>query len=729
VKEIAKAQSPTVSIPRVSQSPKLEDFRDGATANGEVEIGDFRQREPGDGTPVSQPTRAFLSYDDKHLYVVFVCKDDPSKVRARMAKREDIAQDDQVAVYLDTYRDRRRAYIFAANPLGIQRDGVRTEGQATDYSFDTLWYSEGRLTSDGFIVSITIPFKSLRFSDEPRQTWGIALGRSILRNNEEAFWPRISLRAEGFVQQLATLDGLERISPGRNLQFIPYGIFTTARFLDTRAAGGPAFRSDTEWRGGLDGKIILRDTLSLDVAVNPDFSQVESDDPQVTINQRFEVRFPEKRPFFLENAGFFVTPEALFFSRRIVDPEFGLRLTGKLGGWTLGALAMDDEAPGKLASVTSRLHDRRAAIGVVRVQREFSKQSTVGVLVTSRDFASSSNRVYALDTRLKLNPNWVLAGQMANSTTRQLDGAHLTGPLYRAELTHTGRHSFYSGRYVDRSPSFRSQLGFINRVDIRFTDHNFSYTFRPKSRRVVSFGPTVYTSLNWDRQGRLQDWVQEVLFGVTLKGQTLIAAGRHEDFVLFQGQEFREHYTVGVFSTQWLKWMRLQVVLNKGARVNFFPPIGRKPFLSNSTDGTFLLTYRPSPKLRVEQTYLYSRLGTRGAPTPGVPASVAVFNNHLSRSKVNYQFTRELSVRAILDYNAVLPNTSLVALQRTKRLTGDVLVTYLVNPWTALYVGYTDNYQNLALDPTSPPRVRLTGSPTTSTGRQFFVKFSYLLRF
>lgn len=184
--------------------------------------------------------------------------------------------------------------VFLANPLGIQLDGVTGEGQDDDYSFDTLWHSEGRLTADGYVVRMAIPFKSLRFSNAPAQTWGIAFGRIITRNNETSFWPYITRRIASFGTQVATLEGLERISPGRNLQFIPYGTFTSARFLE---AGQSDLASDTLGRAGLDGKMVLHDAVTVDLTLNPDFSQVESDEPQVTVNQRFEVFFPEKRPF------------------------------------------------------------------------------------------------------------------------------------------------------------------------------------------------------------------------------------------------------------------------------------------------------------------------------------------------------------------------------------------------------------------------------------------------
>lgn len=727
LERIAQAQPATLQIPRVSRAPALEDFLKETPREAEARVTGFRQREPGDGVPVSQETSAYLSYDDKNLYVVFVCKDEGDKVRARMARREGILGDDVVSVFLDTFHDRRRAYLFSANPLGIQLDGIVTEGQADDYSFDTLWRSDGRLTPDGFIVWMAIPFKSLRFSNVAAQTWGLALGRTIVRNNENSFWPYITRRLEGFGQQLAVLTGLEGISPGRNMQFIPYGMFAGARFLDVRV---PGFFSDRDARAGLDAKLIWRDAFALDVALNPEFSQVESDEPQVTINQRFEVFFPEKRPFFIENAGYFETRQTLFFSRRIVDPQFGVRLTGKKGGWAVGGLAIDDRAPGRQRSGADPLHDRRAGVGVVRVQREVAQQSTIGLLFTSRDFASSSNRVISFDTRLKLNPNWVLSGQLMGSDTRQRDGAGRSGPAYFAELTHSGRHFSYYARYVDRSPDFDSQVGFIPRVDIRQIEQFARYSWRPRRGRVVSFGPFGLALVNWDRRGRVQDWQVNPHFTIEFKGPTQLVVNPSKSLELFRNREFRKHSTTVFFSTEWLKWLTISGTYKQGTGVNYFPARGLAPFLANSIDGRLGLTLRPTPGVRFDQTYLYSRLTTgAGSAPPGVPASASVFDNHLLRSKLNYQLTRELSLRLIVDYSAVLPNPTLVALDRAKRLRGEMLATYLVHPGTAVYVGYTDRYENLAVDPTTPPALRRTVSPTTPSGRQVFVKMSYLLRF
>ena len=173
------AQIRNLQIPKIQKPPRLEEFLEGNSRSDMKRIDDFRQRQPGDGIPVSRKTSAWLGYDDKNLYAVFVCQSPPRQTRARMAKREDIFSDDTVGVILDTYQDRRRGYEFFVNAFGVQADGIESEGQNDDFSFDTLWYSEGRRTPEGFVASLSIPFKSLRFSSEEAQTRGLGLMRII----------------------------------------------------------------------------------------------------------------------------------------------------------------------------------------------------------------------------------------------------------------------------------------------------------------------------------------------------------------------------------------------------------------------------------------------------------------------------------------------------------------------------------------------------------------------
>jgi hypothetical protein len=716
-------------IPRVDQPPPFDRFLASHAVAGSgmeaapvgvgegglgVRVTDWRQREPGDGVPASQATTAYLSYDDANLYVTFVCEDDPTKVRAGLTKREEIAVDDGVAVYLDTFHDRTRAYVFQTNPLGVQLDGIVTEGQDDDYSFDTVWQSEGRLTASGYVVRIAVPFRSLRFANTPTQTWGIALARFIRRTNEEVYWPYVTKRRAGLVPQFATLVGLRDISPGRNLQATPYGAFTSARFLDVDA---PAFRAASDRRVGLDLKAVIRDALTLDGTVNPDFSQVESDEPQVTINERFEVFFPEKRPFFIENAGYFQTPVNLMFSRRIADPGAGLRLTAKAGRWSLGAIGINDRTPEEFAGAPSV---PVAGIGVLRVQREIGHESGVGVFASDRELSSARNAVAAADIRLKLSKTWIFAGQAITTHLRDAAGTAVSGSGSFAELRRDGRNLDYSVQYLDLSSAFEAQLGFVPRVGIRQLQQQLELVRRPHGP-VVKIGPTFTTAFTWDRDGTLLDRSLQASWEVKLVGETKLKVEHENAFELFQNVPFDLHATTLSLNTEWLKWLAGSASYKEGTAVNHKPPNGVAPFLADAGKGELTLTVRPTPPLRLDHTFLYSRLTT--------PSGARVFTDRILREKLNYQFSRALSLRAIVDYSAVERDSTLSRVEPKRRWSADVLFTYLVNPGTALYLGYRDGYENLAMQPGSPPTLYRTGEPTTSVGRQVFVKLSYLFRF
>lgn len=717
-------------IPRVSRPPKLSDFLNGTPREAELVISDFRQHTPGDGTPVTQPTKAYLSYDDKNLYVGFVFKDDPNLIRARLAKREQIMSDDRISICIDTFNDHRHMYWFDVNPYGIQADGNVTDGVEDDPSWDTLWHSEARITEDGYIGLAAIPFKSIRFPGDEEQIWGLILIRWITRNNESSMWPYVSRRRPGFVQQGGDITGIRGIFSGRNIQLIPYGLFARSRFLDVAPASTPGYQTDTEARAGLDAKAVLKDAFTLDVTLNPDFSQVESDEPQVTVNQRFEVVYPEKRPFFMENGGYFKTPEQLFFSRRIVDPQFGVRLTGKVGTWALGALAVDDRAPGETVSLDGSMHHEKAGIGVVRLQKELRGNSNVAFMATSWDFGSSHNRVYSLDTRLQLLRNWILTGQAMSSDTRLMDGSRLSGPAYYLRWAHSGEHLISETAYSDRSPGFRAAVGYFNRVDIREASQTVGYKWRPEGSSLVSFGPELKGAINYDRRGRLQDWSVNPEFEIELTRMTKIALERWEGFELFADRGFRKYHNEAEIASQWKKWLSIVAGFRNGSSVNYYPASGLEPFLGSLLEAQGGFTLLPNPHIKIEESYIYNVLMTNSeSGVADVSPGTTIYNNHIVRSKVNYQFNREISLRVIVGYQSVLPNSTLVALDKEKHFGVDALFTYMLNPGTALYVGYTDLYENWRLNPTRPPNLFRTDFPSLNTGRQLFFKLSYLFRF
>ena len=812
---------PALTIPRLTRAPALEDFL-GMKPEGEIalqmaKVTGFVQRNPHDGEKVSEETAAYLGYDPKNLYVVFVCFDDPKKVRARMSRREDIADDDEVAVMFDTFHDRRRAYEFQTTPLGVQWDAIYTEasreetGGNWDTSWDTVWDSRGKVTSRGFVVWIAIPFKSLRFPTTKQQEWGIILYRGIIRKNEDSFWPEISSRVEGRLGQAATLFGLEGISPGRSIELIPYGIMRGFRSLDTRDPYNPYFQSAVaQGQAGVDAKFVIHDHFVLDLTANPDFSQVESEDPQITVNQRFEVYFPEKRPFFLENEDFFRTPFDLFFTRNIQDPSAGIRLTGKEGPYSVGLMTSDDRAPGlavpSYCPATSpicadNLYGVRSYFTIARVSRDIFKQSSVGAVYTEWECPTTGefNRVGGVDTRLKFNANWTLEGQaVVSSSNLQGLNAFLSGnpettceynlfpfssgndnnsnagnsnyyagPADKLDLKRDGLHFSYEGIYDDISPGFVTVPGFVNRVDIRDLYQTIDYRFRPKKGWIVDWGPSLNQRYVFDHEGNRLDTYYYPYFAIQGRGQTIFyllpyqelrERLRPQDFLFIglpsvtQNQDYHEHRSGATFQTGYFSKVTVAANYSWGDGVNFVPeanalPQSLPPFLLSRLDtGSAALTFRPVKPLKIENTYLFERLrateneylfALSQAPA-GTSIGKGIFNNHIVRSKWNWQFTPQLSLRVILQYNSVLANTPgntfypYTYFPTEKQFNADFLLTYLVHPGTAIYVGYNSDLQNLDHGLTQDP-AGLAGLFTAkgyiNDSRQFFVKVSYQFRF
>ncbi len=679
-------------------------------------------RLPRDGVPMSERTDVYLGYDALGLHAVFVCFDrEPSRIRAHLSGRDRVPDsEDSVALQIDTFRDRKHAYGFQVNALGVQQDGIWTEGKGWDLSFDTVWTTDARFTEKGYLVLVSVPFKSLRFSRESVQSWGFLVFRGIARRNEEGFWPAYSTRIAGRMNQAAIMDGLERVSPGRNAQLIPFLSARSFRALEVDPQGGGRFLTDSaQAELGADAKLVIKDSLSLDLTANPDFSQVESDEPQVTVNRRFETFFPEKRPFFIENASYFDTPIPLLFTRRIVDPRAGGRLTGRLGRYALGALVVQDQAA-----------SGSAEIGVLRLNRDLGAESSLGVFGSSRRHAGGYNHVGGVDARLKLGANWFATGQAVQSATREPEGSRLAGPAYRATVLRAGRRLTYNADFNDRSPGFRSELGFVERTDVRSLDQTLSYRFMPVGSRLLSWGPDLRLSEVRDHRNRPLDRTITPKLAFEWPGLTKLSLFYQDARVRLRPEEvpsvdervaFTPDQTGLEFATSFTRSLTLTLRASSGGGINLVPPAGARPSAADLRELSVMGEVRPSARLSLATSYLWTRLRDR--------EGAHVFTDHILRAKLNYQFTRSLQARAIVQYDDLTAASALTALEPRRNLNLDLLFTYLRTPGTALYVGYNDDLENL--DPRlilGPNGLLRTPRGLRSTGRQFFVKVSYLLR-
>ena len=754
---------PTVVIPRLDHAPKLEDFlgmKPGPNAPRMAAVTNFIQLAPKDGAPAQEKTVAYIGYDQKNFYAIFVCFDDqPGKIRARMARREDIGPEhDEVQVYFDTFNDRRRSYGFMINPVGIQFDYIWTDDNGYDASWDAVWDSWGKVTPQGYVGMMSIPFKSLRFPDRPEQTWGIVFQRVIPHNNDNSFYPHISASVQGRLSQEAELQGLKGITPGRNIQLNPYGVVDGFRNLDQRNPDFPFYNhSHLSADAGLDGKMVIHDSLVFDFTVNPDFRQLESDQPQNLINQRFEVFFPEKRPFFQEGANFFNTPVNLYFTRRIADPQYGVRLYGKLADdYSLGLLAVDDQSPGRVVPDDDPLRRKRAYFTVGRFARELPNRSQIGVFYSDREMSAvapdktlcddtavttteeiacitNSNRVGGVDATIRLGQHFQSYWQFITSQNNEADGTHLAGNMYHYFAEYSTRHWDLQSAYNDIGNGFVTLTGFFQRPDFRDERQFVRYLWKPEGKIVTDYGPQLFTHTSFDHEGNRLIWDYEPGFNLDLKANTNIQVWhgfqreqlRPADFSqLTHNVDFPENYTGVFINNTYFKFVTFNGVFITDTSPNFSPPGVQAPFLTRETQINFDATLHPFNPLTIQNDYILERLRTETNPALGI------ISGHVIRSKWNYQYNPRLGFRTIFQYDADLVNPFFTSDDKVKNFNTDFLITYLIHPGTAFYLGYNSNMENL--DPeaiTHHLGLFRTGKSYINDGRTIFGKVSWLFRF
>ena len=422
---VAHAQAPsgqTIRAVRADRPPTIDAVLDESFWQRIEPVTDFRQRVPVDGAPASERTEFRVAFDDNNLYFAIVLHDsDPEGIRRSILHREGrIDQDDNIRIGLDTYNDKRNAYIFEINPFGTQGDALITDESMTlsDWNWEGVYESEARITGDGWVVEAAVPFTTIRFADTDAPEMGILLERTIRRKNEMVYFPHIGQEVRSAltqVSQYATLTGLEGLRRGRYMEVKPFAIAGRSA-LGRRADIDPETETLTDI--GLDFKYSITSNLTLDATLNPDFAQVEADNVQINLT-RFSLFFPEKREFFLERAGLFDFGDAretvVFFSRRIgIDNDIagGARLTGQAGPLSIGALSLWTEDP-----QGDRGYDANPGglNSVVRLRADPLPRTTVGGILTSLDGDGGFNRVLGGDFQVRFGGSSSVRGWIASS--------------------------------------------------------------------------------------------------------------------------------------------------------------------------------------------------------------------------------------------------------------------------------------------------------------------------
>jgi hypothetical protein len=712
-------------------------------------VGGFIQAVPTDGAPATQKTEVWLGYTKSTLYVVFACFDDhPSLIRGHLARRENVGNDDSAAVILDPFGDRQRGLMFQLNPAGVQADAAWTDGSGPDYSFDQVWDSQSRVTDKGWMVLMAIPFRSLRY--RPLGTeWGVVFMRNLPRNSETDYWPRVSAAIAGTMSQEGTLSGIRAPGESRNVQLNPYTIGQNEKILNTVDPNNPYFSQRAfEGTGGGEAKAVLKDAVVFDGTVNPDFSDVESDQPQFTVNQRYPVYFPELRPFFLENANFFSTPIGLLYTRNIIRPDYGLRVTGKLHRTNIGFLAVDDRQAGETVAAGDPLYGQKALFFVGRVQQDFGKGSNIGLMYTDEEFGGGWNRIGGLDFRWVASPHWTVLGQAVESSTHPSNpksqatvfpNQYQAGPAFYFETDRSGHAFNMQSTTRDFSTGFQSEVGFIPTTDFYNNQTHATYQWYPSHRLAQSFGFEENNQIAFSHQdNRIYHYTSADPF-VLLPRNTLIApiigensdtVGPQNGYPITHNENFTENFGGLVVRGQPWAQLNFNIQAIRSGNVNYNPVSGGIPFLMNQETLQVLVSVNPLHQLTDDNTYLLDR-------DHSVKGGQLVYESQTFRTKLNYQFTRAWSARVIVEYDSTLANPLETSLARTKRIQAQALITWLPHPGTELYIGSNNDIQNYdhtlctladgTCDTTQPILPR--GPNYLQDGRQFFVKASYLFRF
>ncbi len=652
----AQAAAPKIEAVALASAPTIDgEVLDDPAWPAVMTSGRFWQTQPDDGQPSTQKTQVHVGFTDTALYVGVVAYDDePDRIIVTDSRRDaDLDDTDAFLVVIDGLLDRQNGYVFGTNPVGAEYDGQvtreGTDGGSFNLNWDGSWTVQSRIGDFGWSAEFEIPFRTLRYGNTERQTWGINFQRNIRRNNEVTFWAPLDMNRSIYrVSEAGTLDGVVP-PPQRNLKATPYVLGDAKR-------GGDLQDTETNSELGVDVKFSITPNLTLDLTYNTDFAQVEVDELQLNLD-RFNLFFPEKRPFFLENAGQFAVGNAkeveIFFSRRIgigddgdiIPVDGGARLSGKLGDRTnIGLLLMGTERVDGLAP--------RNRFQVVRVNQELPNRSAIGAIYVGREGDGSldisprddHNRTYAVDGRWGIGDNLMLQGWAAKTQTPGRTGRDDAYSL-RAEYNSEQWTSNIS--YTEVGEDFNPEVGFLARTAYRKLSGALLKRIRPDDLwNLHELRPHISYTAFWDfdgfqESGRLHiDNHWEYASGTELHtGINLTREGVAEAFEIIDGvfvpPDTYDHVEAQInYFTDRSQPLSVSLTTVIGGR-----------FGGDRVSITPTIRYRIGEKFQSEISVSYNDFDL---PVPG-----GEFTANLTRLRLSYSFSPKIQLQTLFQYNSI----------------------------------------------------------------------------
>ncbi len=640
-----------------------------------TQVDQFYQMDTGWGEEAEEKTVIYLGYDQANLYLAARCfKSETGEVRANIGKREDLENSDMIVFFLDTFYTRRRALFFGFNPYGIQVDGTRDDekrGHNMDFSWDTLWDSQGRIYDWGYFVEARIPFKSIRFPGGKNfQKWGFIAERLLAGKGEKNASVRISRDIRGYLSQAAPLIIDNEIKSGKNLEIIP----TITGAATESEKMSPEF--------GASFKYGITSNSTFDVTYNPDYSQIEADSGRIDINQRYALQYPEKRSFFLESRDIFEMPMNLFYSRRIANPQWGLKFTGKFGKSDIGWISARDHSSYESVWDVSEGGESHATAHVLRYKYNLKESNYIGIFASQKTWDGKQNLTLSLDSFLKFK-NFAFTFQSALTSGADTIGAdeetiaadsivnNVTGNSLLTTFSYNGKHVNSGLGYAQYSPSYDPQLGFQRRVNYRTYWLYAGYNLYPQKEYLRNLTPRLMVTQNfdWETGEEVDRKLTFSLWGASFKGSSFSARVQKE-YEKYEGVGFDKLKFSFFYEIDLTKFLSLGSNFRLGDSVDY----SEDPYLGYSYSlslwsGINILK-RINIRANYDNYYFYDK-----------PGGQLEYKMNIFRLRKTILFTRRLSSRMVYEYNDYYLTQYL-----------SLLLSYELNPGTVFYLGATSGY-------------------------------------
>jgi hypothetical protein len=708
---------PDFQVARAAQPPVIDGLLEDEVWKREpLPLGEWLSYNPnrGDRMPAALRTDVKIAYDDRNIYLAIHCFDnEPAKIRTTISKRDSAFNDDWFAISLDSAGNGQAAYHLFVNPSGMQMDAINTSASGEQFDADVVWYSVGKVVSDGYVVEIQLPLQTLRFSGGSQVRMGLLFFRKISRMGISYSYPPMAPGQWVFDQPAHLL--FANLTQPRLVELLPsvtYGV------RQERATAERWNSADSDVHVGASGKFGITSNITLDGTIHPDFSQVESDAFQVEVNQRFPIFYSEKRPFFMEGMGLFNIAGNTGFgnmrtsvhTRRIANPFWGTKVTGTSGKTTFGVLNAWDESPEDIGNRGSPATGRAKLYTIGRATYALRRSDYVGAIVTDTEHAGRHNRVVGGDLKIKPSAAQDVSATFLASQTgvESDDGTH--GTAAQASYSYNTRRVTVGTQIERYGREFQMDTAFYNRTGFTAAWAYSEYNFYPRQgpnvwlQRVT---PSLFVKRGHDNvQDGNEGFARAALdFSFTRQGHMSFSYGRgYEPWI---GRRFDAGGANAFVGVQILRWLNIFSYVNVGPEI-FYDRVD--PFQGQAHGGGFGFQLQPNQHLNQEingNLVRFDRAST----------GERVYSVNIINAKTTYQFDKHFLVRFLAQYDS-----------SARRVLTDLLGSYEFVPGTVVHAGYGSLFEK-GDGESGMLRPGDDGSKYLAVNRGLFFKASYLRRF